>query len=231
VTGNGAVSAGPDQLALFVARRARPAEAGPAESAVADLDRAAIEAGLWQLHDRFILAQTGRGLAIIDQHSAHERILYEEVVADLREGERPAQRLLFPLVLHLTPVQRATWESYRAMIERLGFEIEPFGGDAIAVSAVPAFRHAFDPEGALAGLLDDLSEPGGGSADMNQHERVARLFACKAAIKAGSPLAREEMAELIDRLFATRLPYDDVHGRPAVLQIGLEDLDRHFGRH
>ncbi len=229
--GNGAASAGPDQLALFVSRRARADAEEPAASAVADLDRAAIEAGLWQLHDRFILAQTGRGLAIIDQHSAHERILYEEVVADLREGQRPAQRLLFPLVLHLTPVQRATWESYRALIARLGFEVEPFGGDAIAVSAVPAFRHAFDPEGALAGLLDDLSQPGGGSADMNQHERVARLFACKAAIKAGSPLAREEMAELIDRLFATRLPYDDVHGRPAVLQIGLEDLDRHFGRH
>ncbi|HJR52148.1 MAG TPA: DNA mismatch repair endonuclease MutL [Gemmatimonadota bacterium] len=228
---NGAPVAGPDQLALFVSRRARTAAQEPIESAVADLDRAAVEAGLWQLHDRFILAQTGRGLAIIDQHSAHERILYEEVVADLREGERPAQRLLFPLVLHLTPIQRATWESYQGLIGRLGFEIEPFGGDAIAVSAVPAFRHAFDPEGALAGLLDDLSEPGGGSADMNQHERVARLFACKAAIKAGSPLAREEMAELIDRLFATRLPYDDVHGRPAVLQIGLEDLDRHFGRH
>jgi DNA mismatch repair protein MutL len=228
--GNGSLNAGPDQLALFVTRRAREAER-PAASVVADLDRAAVEAGLWQLHDRFILAQTGRGLAIIDQHSAHERILYEEVVADLREGERPAQRLLFPLVLHLTPVQRATWESYRGLIRRLGFEIEPFGGDAIAVSAVPAFRHAFDPESALAGLLDDHSEPGGGSADMNQHERVARLFACKAAIKAGSPLAREEMAELIDRLFATRLPYDDVHGRPAVLQIGLDDLDRHFGRH
>ena len=66
---------------------------------------------------------------------------------------------------------------------------------------------------------------------MNQHERVARTFACKAAIKAGARLAREEMAELIDRLFATRLPYDDVHGRPAILQIGLADLDRHFGRH
>ena len=228
---NGAPSAGPDQLALFVSRRARTDAGGPAARALADLDRAAVEAGLWQLHDRFILAQTGRGLAIIDQHSAHERILYEEVVGDLREGARPAQRLLFPLVLHLTPLQRATWETYRGLIGRLGFEIEPFGGDAIAVSAVPAFRHAFDPEGALAGLLDDLSEPGGGSADMNQHERVARLFACKAAIKAGSPLAREEMAELIDRLFATRLPYDDVHGRPAVLQIELEDLDRHFGRH
>jgi DNA mismatch repair protein MutL len=227
----GAPDPGPDQLALFVTRRARVGGDEPAGRAVADLDLAAVEAGLWQLHDRFILAQTGRGLAIIDQHSAHERILYEEVVADLREGERPAQRLLFPLVLHLTPVQRATWESYRGLIARLGFEVESFGGDAIAVSAVPAFRHAFDPEGALAGLLDDLSEPGGGSADMNQHERVARLFACKAAIKAGAALTREEMAELIDRLFATRLPYDDVHGRPAVLQIGLEDLDRHFGRH
>jgi DNA mismatch repair protein MutL len=226
------VAPGPDQLALFVPKRARPREAASAEAGVvADSDRAAVEAGLWQLHDRFILAQTGSGLAVIDQHSAHERILYEEVVEDLREGERPAQRLLFPLVLHLTPLQRATWETYRGMIARLGFEIEPFGGDAVAVSAVPAFRHAFDPEEALAGLLDDLAEPGRGSADMNQHERVARSFACKAAIKAGSRLAREEMAELIDRLFATRLPYDDVHGRPAVLQIGLDDLDRHFGRH
>jgi len=222
---------GPDQLALFVSKRARTREPDPEAGTVAELDRAAVEAGLWQLHDRFILAQTGSGLAVIDQHSAHERILYEEVVEDLREGERPAQRLLFPLVLHLTPLQRATWETYGGMIARLGFEIEPFGGDAVAVSAVPAFRHAFDPEEALAGLLDDLAEPGRGSADMNQHERVARSFACKAAIKAGSRLAREEMAELIDRLFATRLPYDDVHGRPAVLQIGLDDLDRHFGRH
>lgn len=221
-----------DQLALFVAKRARPRRPGAAEGdAIEGLDRAAVEAGLWQLHDRFILAQTGNGLAVIDQHSAHERVLYEEVVEDLREGERPAQRLLFPLVLHLTPLQRSTWEEYGGMIARLGFEIEPFGGDAVAVSAVPAFRHAFDPEEALAGLLDDLAEPGRGSADMNQHERVARSFACKAAIKAGSRLAREEMAELIDRLFATRLPYDDVHGRPAVLQIGLDDLDRHFGRH
>jgi DNA mismatch repair protein MutL len=226
------VATGPDQLALFVSKRARPRDAAAVEAiAVVDLDRAAVEAGLWQLHDRFILAQTGSGLAVIDQHSAHERVLYEEVVEDLRKGERPAQRLLFPMVLHLTPLQRATWETYRGMIARLGFEIEPFGGDAVAVSAVPAFRHAFDPEEALAGLLDDLAEPGRGSADMNQHERVARSFACKAAIKAGSRLAREEMAELIDRLFATRLPYDDVHGRPAVLQIGLDDLDRHFGRH
>ena len=221
---------GPDQLALFVSRHVRPRDPATREE-IAEADRAEVEAGLWQLHDRFILAQTGSGLAIIDQHSAHERVLYEEVVEDLRNGERAAQRLLFPLVLHLTPLQRSTWETYRGMIARLGFEIEPFGGDAVAVSAVPAFRHAFDPEGALAGLLDDLAEPGRGSADMNQHERVARLFACKAAIKAGAPLAREEMAELIDRLFATRLPYDDVHGRPAVLQIGIDDLDRHFGRH
>ena len=186
---------------------------------------------LWQLHDRFILVQTARGLMIVDQHSAHERVLYEDVIGDLREGPRPGQRLLFPAVLDLTPVQFATWESYRGLLSRLGFEIEPFGGHAVAVSAVPAFRHAFDAESALAGLLDDLAAPGSGSADLNQHERVARLFACKAAIKAGARLATEEMVELIDRLFSARLPYDDVHGRPAMLQISLEDLERHFGRH
>lgn len=187
--------------------------------------------GLWQLHGRYILAQTASGLVIIDQHSAHERVLYEEVASSLREGTRTGQRLLFPIVLHLTPEQRATWEMYRGLIGRLGFEMEPFGGDSVAVSAIPAFRHAFDPESALGGLLDDLATPGGGSADMNQHERVARLFSCKAAIKAGQPLSQDEMIELIDRLFATQLPYDDVHGRPAVLQMTLEDLDRQFGRH
>ena len=232
-----------DQLGMFFGARRRepvPSDANPDEETAVvgridhepgrpEPDRPA--PGLWQLHARYILAQTARGLVIIDQHSAHERILYEEVIAGLREGTRPGQRLLFPIVLHLSPEQRATWEEYRGLIDRLGFEIEPFGGDALAVSAVPAFRHAFDPESALGGLLDDLAAPSGGSADMNQHERVARLFSCKAAIKAGQSLRQDEMVELVDRLFATRLPYDDVHGRPAVLQIGLEDLNHQFGRH
>ena len=236
-----------DQLVLFHPGRraasgqegatrdgAETAEDGAAHAEPAVAGGAEIEPlvpALWQLHDRFILVQTARGLAIVDQHSAHERILYEEVIRDLREGPRPGQRLLFPIVLDLTPLQLATWEAYAGLLSRLGFEIEPFGGHAIAVSAVPAFRHAFDAESALAGLLDDLAAPGAGSADMNQHERVARLFACKAAIKAGASLAPEEMTELMDRLFSTRLPYDDVHGRPAILQVSLEELDRHFGRH
>jgi DNA mismatch repair protein MutL len=203
---------------------------GPAEELTEVIDREVLPS-IWQLHNRYILAQTSTGVVFIDQHSAHERILYEEVVGDIRERPRPGQRLLFPTVLHLTPEQFATWESYRGLIERLGFEIEPFGGDSIAIAAVPAFRHVFDAETALADLLDDLSDPGAGSADMNQHERVARLFACKAAIKAGQPLTQAEMGEVIDRLFATELPYDDVHGRPAVVQIALEDLNRQFGRH
>jgi DNA mismatch repair protein MutL len=243
----------PGQLGLFLSgRRASPRRApkvdrgneelqatdgaiagritGPEDETTDAIDREVLPS-VWQLHNRYILAQTTTGVVFIDQHSAHERILYEEVIGDIREQPRPGQRLLFPTVLHLTPEQFATWESYRGLIERLGFEVEPFGGDSIAISAVPAFRHAFDAETALADLLDDLSDPGAGSADMNQHERVARLFACKAAIKAGQPLTQTEMGEVIDRLFATELPYDDVHGRPAVVQIALEDLNRQFGRH
>jgi DNA mismatch repair protein MutL len=243
----------PGQLGLFLSgRRSRPRRApkvdrpnekspandgaiagriaGPEAETTDPIDREVLPS-VWQLHNRYILAQTTTGVVFIDQHSAHERILYEEVIGDIREQPRPGQRLLFPTVLHLTPEQFSTWESYRGLIERLGFEVEPFGGDSIAISAVPAFRHAFDAETALADLLDDLSDPGAGSADMNQHERVARLFACKAAIKAGQPLTQTEMGEVIDRLFATELPYDDVHGRPAVVQIALEDLNRQFGRH
>ena len=240
------VPRGPDQLGLFFARAASADEptgdpgAGETGTVAGTITggetRQAVHEGggfppLWQLHRRFILAQTASGIIIVDQHSAHERVLYEELAQDLRGGARPGQTLLFPIVLHLAPEQYATWESYRGLIDRLGFDIAPFGGQALAVSSVPAFRHRFDPEAALAGLLDDLTEPGAGSADMNQHERVARLFACKAAIKAGQALAADEMSELIDRLFATRLPYDDVHGRPAVLRIDLGDLERQFGRH
>ncbi len=187
---------------------------------------------LWQVHSSYILAETRSGLIIIDQHSAHERILFEEIMRGFSGGGVASQRLLFPLTLRLSPAELAVFEENQELFRRAGFEIEPFGGRTVIVHAVPAPHRRFEPERCLREMVAELAE---GSdltrAATNQHERVASTFACKAAIKAGQRLSPSEMGELFDRLFDTALPYHDVHGRPTVIRLSLQELERRFGRH
>jgi DNA mismatch repair protein MutL len=187
---------------------------------------------LWQIHDSYILAATRSGLLIIDQHSAHERVLFEALMRAFDEGGQPSQRLLFPLTLRFSPAEYAAVEANRELLERAGFEIEPFGGRTVIVHAAPTPHPYFDAERCLREVLTDLA---GGSeltrAAHNQFERLAMTFACKAAIKAGQPLGAAELELLFERLFATELPYHDVHGRPTVIRLSLHELARRFGRH
>ncbi|MFW6202439.1 MAG: DNA mismatch repair protein MutL, partial [Gemmatimonadota bacterium] len=189
-------------------------------------------ASLWQIHDSYILAETQSGLLIIDQHAAHERVLFEEMTRTFEEGGAASQRLLFPITLRLSPAEYGVVEDLRGLFERTGFEIEPFGGRTVIVHAAPAPHPWFDAERCLRDMIAELTE---GSeltrAARNQHERIAMTFACKAAIKAGQRLSGEEMEELFERLFATELPYHDVHGRPTVVRLSLDELERRFGRH
>jgi DNA mismatch repair protein MutL len=187
---------------------------------------------LWQIHDTYILAETSGGLLIIDQHSAHERILFEEMMRGFDKGGQTSQRLLFPLTIRLAPAEYAIINDLRSIFDRAGFEIEPFGGRTIIVHATPAPHPYFNAERCLREMIAELAA---GSeltrAARNQHERIAMTFACKAAIKAGQRLAATELEELYDRLFATELPSHDVHGRPAVIRLSLQELERRFGRH
>ncbi|MFO7260439.1 MAG: DNA mismatch repair endonuclease MutL [bacterium] len=187
---------------------------------------------LWQVHDTYILAETRSGLLIIDQHSAHERVLFEETMRRLTDGGAVGQRLLFPITLRLSPAEQAIIDDIQPFLARAGFEIEAFGGRTIIVHAVPQPHPHFDPERCLREMLAELAT---GSeltrAARNQHERIAMTFACKAAIKAGQPLSEAEMHELFDRLFATELPSHDVHGRPTIVRLSLQELERRFGRH
>jgi DNA mismatch repair protein MutL len=213
-----------DQLGLFLnARlRERPTDGeltSPAETAAPSL---------WQLHDTFILVQTRTGLALIDQHSAHERVLYEALIAAFDRAAPDSQELVFPRTYQLGPAEWQAWEEHSGLLERLGFRVEPFGERTLALSAVPAVGWRFEPEEEFLDLLGDLAEARG--AEPNRHERLARALACRAAIKAGQRLTREEMARLFNDLFATALPTADVHGRPAVIQIRIEDLARRFER-
>lgn len=185
---------------------------------------------LWQLHDRYILASTRDGLLIIDQHSAHERILFEEVMHRFAEGGE-AQRLLFPVTLRLSPAEAAAVEELGSLLRRIGFEIESFGERTFILHASPQPYARFDAEACLRAMIEELTE-GSPLVDSarNQHERIAKSMACKGAIKAGQALSSGEMTELFDRLFATELPGHDVHGRPTIVRLSIDELDRRFRR-
>jgi DNA mismatch repair protein MutL len=171
-------------------------------------------------------------MLIIDQHSAHERVLFQEMMAAFGNGGRTSQRLLFPIVLRLSPAEYDVVVSSVSFFAQVGFDIAPFGGRTVIVQAAPNPHPWFDPERCLRDMISELAT---GSeltrAAGNQHERIAMTFACKAAIKAGQVLSVREMEELFDRLFATDLPHHDVHGRPTIVRLSLEELERRFGRH
>ncbi|MDT8435653.1 MAG: DNA mismatch repair endonuclease MutL [Gemmatimonadota bacterium] len=187
--------------------------------------------GPWQLHDAYVLVPTRQGLLVVDQHSAHERILFEETMARFASQQGMSQRLLFPLTFRLSPGEMSAVDELSGLLRAAGFEIERFGERTVIVHAVPHLHDSFDPESCFREMVRELAE---GSelvnSARNQHERIARSLACKGAIKAGQPLTREEMEELLDRLFATELPGHDVHGRPTILRLTLSELARRFGR-
>jgi DNA mismatch repair protein MutL len=218
------------QMALFVgAAPSTPAavEARPLPGA----ELLGPAAAMWQVHNTYILAETRTGLILVDQHSAHERVLYEEIVRGFDSGEAVSQRLLFPITLRLSPAEYALVEQVSGVLERAGFEVEPFGGRAIIVHSVPNPHPYFDAERCLREMVAELTagSPLVESA-RTQHQRIALSMACKGAIKAGQKLTQREMTELFDRLFATELPYHDIHGRPTVIQLSLAELHRRFGR-
>jgi DNA mismatch repair protein MutL len=182
-----------------------------------------------QLHQTYLLVEAADGLLIVDQHSAHERILYERAMRTLREGGGSSQKLLFPLTLQLRPDELEAVEAHADLLPQLGYEIEPFGGSAVIVHATPAPHPRFDAERCLREVVADLA--GGRFGGLhNRLERFASTFACRAAIKAGQPLTMPEMTELVQRLMAAELPAHDVHGRPTIVQLPLMELHRRFGR-
>ncbi|UCF19850.1 MAG: DNA mismatch repair endonuclease MutL [Gemmatimonadota bacterium] len=225
-----AVERAASQMALFVPGAEAPQQAPADESGVTPTDMTRSGA-MWQLHASYILAETRSGLIIVDQHSAHERVLFESIMRSFEEGTAGSQRLLFPITLRLSPTEAQAVEELSGILRRIGFEVEAFGQNTVVIHAVPNPHPHFDAERCFREMVAELAygSPLVESA-RNQHERVAKSFACKAAIKAGQPLSELEMSELFDRLFASSLPSHDVHGRPTILRLSLDELARRFGR-
>ena len=184
---------------------------------------------LVQLRRTYLMFEHEEGVVLIDQHSAHERILYERFLGTLERGDAPAQRLLFPMTLHLGPDESEAFDAHRSAFELLGFEIDHFGGHSLLVHAVPMPHPRFDAERCLRETLASLTGDRAPS-DAKRHERLAATFACKAAIKAGDILSPGEMRALYIALADTRLAAHDVHGRSTIVRVSWDELDRRFGR-
>jgi DNA mismatch repair protein MutL len=184
---------------------------------------------LLQVFDTYLLFQTDDGVAIVDQHSAHERVLYEVVMHQLAGDGAPAQRLLLPLTLEFTPPELEAIEAHRELLQRVGYELEPFSGRTVVAHTAPNPHPRFEAARCLQELVSDLAGGRfGGWA--NRLERFAATFACRAAVKAGHHLDPDEARELVRRLLAATLPAHDVHGRPTIVQLPKGELERRFGR-
>lgn len=184
---------------------------------------------LLQVFDTYVLFQIDGGVAIVDQHSAHERVLYEQVMRQLSGDGAPAQRLLLPLTIDLTPLELDAVETHRELLRRVGFEVEPFSGRTVVVHTAPNPHPRFDAGRCLQELLADLAGGRLGSL-ANRLERFAATYACRAAVKAGQRLEPDELRELVRRLLGATLPAHDVHGRPAIVHLPKDELERRFGR-
>ena len=203
-----------------------PLEMFPRESLTPDTQHLT---PLLQVFDTYILFQSDSGVAIVDQHSAHERVLYEGVMRQLTGDGAPAQRLLLPLTLDFSAAELEAIEAHRELLRRVGFEVEPFSGRSVVVHTAPNPHPRFDAARCLQELVADLA--GGRFGGLaNRLERFAATYACRAAIKAGQRLGAEEMRELVLRLLSATLPAHDVHGRPTIVQLPKGELERRFGR-
>lgn len=187
------------------------------------------ERTLWQVHRRYIISQIKGGILVVDQHVAHERILYEKIMASFQNSLSTTQQLLFPQTLEFPTSDILLIESLIPFLEQMGFVIKPFGKNTVLLEGVPADVRSGEENSILQLVVEEYkTNEHKGISDMRHN--LAASFACKAAVKSGDRLNQTEMGSLIDQLFATTMPYACPHGRPIVVKVTLEELDKRFGR-
>jgi DNA mismatch repair protein MutL len=216
-----------DRLALGApAARAEP----PAPPDDAALQRYPLGAARTQLHDTYIVAQTEAGLVLIDQHAAHERLVYERMKADLAAGGVPRQGLLLPEVVELDPAHVERLLGRREELEGLGLAIEAFGEDAVLVRAVPALLGNPDVAELIRDLAEDLGEIDQVCRLREALERVCATLACHGSVRAGRRLTLPEMDALLRQMEATPNSGQCNHGRPTYVTLSRADIERLFAR-
>jgi DNA mismatch repair protein MutL len=182
-----------------------------------------------QLQDTFVVSATETEVFFIDQHVAHERVLFERLRRELEAGPLASQELLFPQAVELGAGQAGLVQEWASTLEGLGFALEGWSGSTVVLRAVPALLRGQEPQRLLEALVEDVDRPRKGEPVPLLH-RALSFVACHAAIKAHAPLQREEMIRLITDLTGTETPYFCPHGRPIVSRLSLRDIKRELGR-
>jgi DNA mismatch repair protein MutL len=183
-----------------------------------------------QLHETYIVAQTVDGVVIVDQHAAHERLVYERMKAEMAYGGVRRQALLIPEIVELGEADAERLAARAPEFAELGLEIEPFGRGAVAVRATPAVFGVMDVQGLVRDLADDLSEYGSALALKERFEEVMGTMACRSSVRAGRRLTTQEMNALLRQMESTPHSGQCNHGRPTYVELKLADIEKLFGR-
>jgi DNA mismatch repair protein MutL len=184
---------------------------------------------IWQLHNKYLITEIKSGLIIIDQHVAHERVLYESARVAMDGNGMASQTVLFPQVLALQPDEYSNLLNIIPYLEKIGFKLREFGESSVIIEGVPIDVNWGTEKEIINEILEKYIH--NSELDASFIDYIASTFACKAAVKAGDPLNPEERKHLIDKLFATSHPYYCPHGRPIIINLSLDDLDKRFERH
>ena len=185
---------------------------------------------LGQIRNSFILAVNEDGLWIIDQHVAHERVLFEKILRQRSAQRVESQRLLMPLIIELTPAQQALFSDIAEELSYNGFEAEPFGARSVAVKIAPAGVDAAQIEHMLNEILEQITREDQAINLEAVRTRIAASIACHAAIKVNMPLEQNKMEWLLAELAKTEHPMACPHGRPVVLRYSMQDIQKAFKR-
>ena len=183
---------------------------------------------IWQVHSKYIISEINSGLVFIDQHVAHERVLYEEAMMAFESTSMASQTLLFPELLEFSSDEFDGLLDILPYLEKIGFKVKKVGDYSISVEATPSDVSWGNERQVIRDIIDDFLETRKTSSSYK--ESIAASFACKAAVKAGDKLTHDELQLLVNRLFATEHPYYCPHGRPIIVQMSLEELDKRFER-
>ncbi|EBA08348.1 DNA mismatch repair endonuclease MutL [Sagittula stellata] len=209
----------------------RVVETAPvAEAPAEDVTRRPLGAARGQVHENYIIAQTEDGVVIVDQHAAHERLVYEKLKRQMAENGVPAQALLIPDVVDLSADDAARLLAVADDLSRMGLTVEPFGAGAIAVRETPAILGEVDSQGLIRDILDELDDMGETSLVQEKIEAILSRVACHGSIRSGRVMRAEEMNALLREMEATPHSGQCNHGRPTYVELKLSDIERLFGR-
>lgn len=220
-----AVPSKPDSSELRAIEAYREPEVEPAPGPVPETFRF-----MGVLGKLYVLMENSSGLVLVDQHAAHERILFEQMQARMEAQGVPSQRLLIPQTLHLAPKDADWIERNLELLERAGISLEPFGSGTFKLDSLPTFLKSEDPVQLLHDIIDELRETNAQGARLRMGQDMIAKTVCRHAVKANDTLREPELVQLVKDLLACELPYCCPHGRPTMIQISYLELEKKFGR-